>query len=499
METSTTRLGAVLRTAEARLRVRWRLQLAGLLLGSTAACAAAGVLLHRLGSAAPTASALLTLALVLGLVGTGLALGRQWLAWEGGAQATARLLDQRAGLREELNSALWLGRQTSPSEWVEAQALRAGETAARLDLARLLPVWPTPARLSGVLGGVLLAAGMAAWPLPRGVGPPAAASPGLASLPSPLARISDRLVRELPGPVAEQLRQELAQLDQSAATPVQKQAALAAAREAIAQEQLRVAALRARLLEEAGRLDASLPLGAVATALREGDAGSAVGQLRELSAGPASAPADNPSETAAHARSALRRLSAGGLLDAAGGISDAAARLQRVAWELDQIERMNRVGVAPEQGAAAGQAGVSQAEARVGETSGSGEALQREGSRSTGGAPRDREAVAQPRASTGTQGGRAGNPVGAAPAEPALGAAATPLEVTLRREAIARGSDGQDPAPDWFYRASRQQQSQLARTGDAGLAHYAQAGDTGPEPIALRHRRLVREYFSRQP
>ena len=54
-------------------------------------------------------------------------------------QETAALIDHKAGLRDEMKTALWFIRNPKPSQWIEAQIGRAASTTATLDVKGLYP------------------------------------------------------------------------------------------------------------------------------------------------------------------------------------------------------------------------------------------------------------------------------------------------------------------------------------------------------------------------
>ncbi|MEM8756536.1 MAG: hypothetical protein AAGF47_01985 [Planctomycetota bacterium] len=149
-------------------RAWWRVFASRSLAAGTAGLtiALAALLLWRLLSTLMVSPATLAgwwlaygVAAVLGVLG-----GLSWAAWrvQRGA-AMARLVDDRAGLRESLSTALCV--EDQPDAWSRAAVEQAGRTAAGVDLTQALPIEP-PRHWAAPVAAVIVAAGAILLPAP---------------------------------------------------------------------------------------------------------------------------------------------------------------------------------------------------------------------------------------------------------------------------------------------------------------------------------------------
>jgi hypothetical protein len=471
-------------------------------------------LLHVLGDRAAPATALAALVAVLVWIGCGALLLRSFLGRRFDLGRAAARIDGRAALRDEVQTAAWFisdgGRQrAAQAPWVDAQLTRAAATVARLDIPALLPIRFERLTVAGGIGIVFLLA--LAWTLPRLLSP----ADALASRESTEASVSAREVQSLRELIAQttdpatadKLRQALKSIERPDASDDEKQRALAAAEEAVEQRNLQAASAREGLFRAAQRLQGRAGMEEVAKALQEGDARKAAEMLQQSTgAGPTGGPPSRDTDPHANEKDLERMLETA----ARSGESDhgeaasvaaheAIDRLKQIAEQLDSQAELARaaqtlqqmqLAVAQRSQMAAGRFSQEAAQNSTAAPS-TGETVM------PGGKMFRSAAVAQAnKPSSQQEGSKTGNALGDSEAEAVLGNKITPLAVQLKRESVAGEQDAaSQEGRTWFYAQSKEQTSVLESRAVEAKARYAQADTAGGEGIALRHRRIVKDYF----
>ncbi|PWT72085.1 MAG: hypothetical protein C5B46_07260 [Proteobacteria bacterium] len=471
-------------------------------------------LLHVLGDRAAPASALAVLVAVLVWVASGALLLRGFLRWGFDVGRAAASIDSRAALRDEVQTAAWFigdgeRRRVAPAPWVDAQLSRAAATVARLDIPALLPIRFERRTLAGGIATVLMLT--LAWTLPPLLSP----ADALASRESAEASVNAReaqslreLIAQTTDPAtADKLREALKNVERPDASEEEKRRALAAAEEAVEQRNLQAASAREGLFQAGQRLQGRAGMEEVAKALHEGDARKAAEMLQQSTgAGPAGRPPSRDADAHATEKDLERLLDSAAKSGESGhgeatsvAAREAIDRLKQIAEQLESQAELARaaqtlqqmqLAVAQRSQMAAGRFSQEAAQNSTAAPS-TGDTVM------PGGKMFRSAAVAQANKPSGQQeGSKTGNALGDSEAEAVLGNKITPLAVQLKRESVA----GEQDAPSqegrtWFYAESKEQKSVLESRAVEATSRYAQADTAGGEGIALRHRRIVKDYF----
>jgi hypothetical protein len=475
--------------AAARLRVARGLRDAG-----TLGCLLFGLLaldqiLRALIAAPAVVDTLAPLLLLVASASAGL------FAWRLSRRVTlaeaAGAADARAGLKDELKSAYWLGERD-----VEArprQALvpllvrRAAVDAQRLDRRRLFPV-RLPASLTAALGLALLTAGLG-WFSPRiayptadgsALGPaPSAARAAAKSDPqtepdAPANAESAAVAPERSRAAWSALDKLAAELRDSADAEDLKRAI--AARDARRAAQLLAAARRR---EAAAALPAARPEGEQMNAqLAQGILERLQALVESASAGVLEARTDRPApaQQTAHLTEQLREEVSETQRDKGGRHSEGETHLN------DMLRAISRSSVGERQ-----------------VVQGDGELAQDHGRTSLGGGAMGRR-VGVSRAGAGDGERPQGNPGGETMSEPVLGARTERLQAQLQKVRVAGGEDArlEQGSEEDFYAATRAQAAQLDYRAIGVAPTVATEAVVAGEHAPLAYREAVKQYSLRQ-
>jgi len=503
-------LRSALTQVQRRMRLNRLMRVGAIGAGLALTGALAWILLERLGGRVPAASALVILLAILALVGLALLLVRALLQPRPALHSAAALADQRAGLKNELLSALWFAREPRASDWVEMQLQRAGRRAAGLQPARLVPL-----RLPGVGLGAL-ALGVLAL-VAALLTPPLGAGPTLgADVPAPEAL---KTLREMAAAMpqseaARELEQALEALERPDATPEERRKAMAQAQDAVDRMGLEAASAREELQKLSESLGSQPGMEQVAEALAKGDAARAAQLLdqmqkqnpsRDGAGGSDSEPVDaGPNEQSPEQALLEATQATGAQQDSAPSkesVQAAIDRLNEIAKELSASNYVNEAwqsvrGPQLEQYQQAGgmTAGryAEQTQASSMPSPGSGETPM------TGGTMARSAAVAQGDARTEQEGGtRMGDALGESQADPVLGKSEERLEAQLQQSAIESENRDESAGEErtWYYAESQQQKSLVSRREVQARTRFAQAEAGGNGGISIQHRQIVKDYF----
>lgn len=424
------------------------------------------------------------------------------------AQAAAAV-DARARLKDEVKTAYWLCAQGEASPFAQLQIARAARTVARLDARRLAPARaPRSWWTAGLLAVALSGTGFVVAPVSHSWETDAAEESGTGT-----AGDLRALLEEAPRDAAtEKLERALAALEARDAPLRERQRALAQAREAQDEINLRAVAAREAMSELASAMATREELQSAARALREGRAAEALELLHRMAGEERAAGADGEEQSAQtlredgefeasterasrELRSRNLKLSEDTLNRVLRNIQDAQAVLETqnrvnevrrrmenflvagsqrsplTAGQFDRRAATPNPTPAPETGSADLQGGTVFRQGAVARDDRQDEA--REGS-ITGAAEGHAEALA-------VEGDKTGR-----------------LEAKLKLETVQAGAEasGEVPAPTtWHYAATQSATAQTAFAEVRGRAQFSRAGVIGAESVPLRQRRLVKEYF----
>jgi hypothetical protein len=497
-----------------RLRLNHVLQALLLLVGLVLLVALAWRVLGVFNHAAPVAAAVTMLAAVMALIGVLLALGYRVAASAFGLQRAAAETDRRAGLRDEMLSALhFLGAQRN--DWIDAQLDRAASHAASIAPSRLVPLRVPAGMLGSVIAGAIMVFLVG---LISPLTPPARETAGEG--PAALTDDERRQVQALQALIAtaersaaaRKLEEALDALQRKDASDDEKRRALAQAEQAVEQSKLDAASTREGLYQLGQRLRNRQGMEEVAEALSQGAAGKAAELLERKAGRTAGEHAGAAADAAASQRAKKQELEkllqeaaqAGGKGDegpvpSSVAMKEAVDRLNKIASELEvqgsvssssRLLQQLQLSVAQRSTMSAGRfAQQSAQDSSPGPESGS--------TVMPGGRMFRSAAVAQEsERSEQQEGSKSGDAQGESEADPLLGQKAKPLEVQLRQEALRQEGEPEEKSSDaWFYAESKEQKSALEARAVQARAGFAQAQTTSPEAISIRHRQIVKEYF----
>jgi len=504
---------------ERRLRVNRNLDVLTRAAIAILAAAIATVLLRALTGSHPGVFGLSLAAtlFVLGcLVVAGVALLR--LQARGTLEETAAEADRRGALHDTLGSALWFTRQSDTSPWIPLLLDRAARLAAALDLVRLVPVVvPRGVRvvllLAVVLAGVSWMAPKLAAPREAVINDVTAERPEAEQI-AALRRLAEAAERRGDVTARSKLAQVLAALERPDASPEDKRSALDEAHEFAEQRMLDAATDRERLRQIADQLGGRAEFGEVAQALREGDAKGAAEALKKFAAAraeSADAHADVPPEGSlvpkegadlatlqeslqSLAQNPERNLTG----ETQGKVAKAVQNLEEIAKRLDGAAALNQarrkldavsMSMSRDSRLRAGRFG--QQQGAPGGTS------PETGAADIKGGTMYRQAAVAKEGEGQRDGGRTGDASGNAQGDPVLGDEVKRPDVKYQLETVRSESrEGPDSADAVFYSASRQGEAKTQYQLAPPQYRHAAEEAMSPERIALRHRSIVKRYFT---
>jgi hypothetical protein len=473
--------------AAARLCVARRLRDAGML-----GCALFGLLaLHQIVRAllpVPAVVAALTPLFILAALACAGA-----FAWRLSRRVTlaeaAGAADARAGLKDELKSAYWLGERNAEARARPALLpllmRRAAGDAQRLDARRLFPL-RVPSSMAAALGLALLTAALG-WFSPR-IAYPTAESSDYADAPPPgraPATPGPQAGREAPGdakslPVAsERERAAWSALDKLAAdlhggADAEDLKRAVAARDAQRAAQL-LAAIQRRETAAALQGPATRPEGEQMSAqLAQGILERLQSLMQSAGDSVLEARTDRPApvQHTAHLTEQLREEVSDAQRDQSGRHSEGETYLN------DMLRAISRSSIGERQ-----------------VVPGDGELAQDDGRTSLGGGAMGRR-VGVSRAGGGDGERPQGNPAGEAESEPVLGARTERLQAQLQKMRVEGGDDArsEEGSEESFYAATRAQAAQLdyraVHAGQTAGTEQVVAGEQAP----LAYREAVKQY-----
>jgi len=499
---------SVLSRVQLRLGLNRLLRVAAIGAGALLTLALTWRLLAWFDGRVPAAAALTILVAILALVGLAFLLVRALLVARPGLDNAANVADARAGLDNELLSALWFARERRPSRWMELQLERASRHAAALHPERLVPLRLSGAALAGLgLGALAL---LAVW-----FAPPLSPAPADDSMPG-AARVE--ALREMAAAMpqseaAQQLEQALRTLERPDATPEERREAIAQAQDAVDRMGLEAASKRDELQKLSEAVGNQPGMEEVADALAKGDAARAAQLLEQIAK-------QNPAEDGRRDAD-TEPVDAGGepsleqtLMEASqatGAQPDSAASRESVQAAIDRLNEIARELAASNYVNEAWQSvrgpQLEQYQQAGGMTAGryaeqtQASSTPSPGSSDTpmgGGTMARSAAVAQGDARSEQEGGtRMGQALGDTPADPVLGKSEERLEAQLKRSTIEtqEQDDALGEERTWYYSESQQQRSTVSRREVASRARFAQAEAGGNGGISIQHREIVKDYF----
>ena len=502
-------------TALSRIRARQRLnrivRVGALLLAVALVVLVTWRLLAWFGTLRPAASALVILLAILAVIALLFALGRSLLRSDGGLEGAAAEADRRAGLKNELLSALWFSRESAQSQWIGMQLERAARSAASIQPERLVPVRLPPAALAALaLGAIALAALWMAPPLEGGAG-----SAGNAALaPSGVQALREMVATMPDSATARQLEQALRTLERPDATPEERRQAIAQAQDAVDRMGMEAASRRDELQKLSEALGNQPGMEKVAEALARGDTERAAQLLEQIQqqtppkgskSDTDAEPVDGGPQSPSQEQALMEASQASGAQQDSApskeSVQAAIERLNEIARDLAASNYVNEAwqSVRGPQLEQYQQAGGMTAGRYAEQTQASSTPSPGGGETPMGGGTMARSAaVAQGDARTEQEGGtRMGKALGDSPADPVLGKSEERLEAQLKQSVIE--SEQRDDAPGeertWFYSESQQQNSVVSRREVQARARFAQAEAGSNGGISIQHRQIVKDYF----
>ena len=423
--------------------------------------------------------------------------------------------DARAGLDDTLKSALWFSRDAAPTPWIAMLLSRAAAAARSLDPARLIPfVVPRGLRVAAVSVIVLLVVARVAPALVPASDAIAASQAAAASRTDDVALLrdlADQAERAGDAATADKLRKLLAALQDPAASAADRQRALAAARAALDQRGLEAGASLESLRQLADNLGNRDDLREVAEALRQGDVAKAAEALKKVAAARGEK-SDEAAKTSVGAEKSIAeelkdaiQSSAPGAGEDKGGetqgkLAKAVQGLQELAQKLDVQQQANQAGrkldalsmsLSRQSALSAARYGQSQGVPNSGESPDTGNASIK------GGTLYRLGAVAKEKQAGQREGGRAGDSSGNNQGEPVVGDEIARIDAKYQLEALrGRDADAPDGPDEKFYAASRAGDAKTAFANVTPSYRHAAEEPMAAERIALRHRSIVKQYFS---
>ncbi|MCW5625405.1 MAG: hypothetical protein KIT73_11870 [Burkholderiales bacterium] len=415
-------------------------------------------------------------------------------------EIAAAVADREAGLRDLLTSALWLRRQPVPSGWAEVVEQRAAAAVLVLDPRRIVPfAMPSATKFAAGLAVLLVAA---LWFSPRLV----PAEPHAA-----MAADAATAVRELAAEAGRRGDAEAqARLEQivdaierpGSLSPDEQRRALADAQAAIERRNVEAAADWDKVRQVADALQGREGFESVTAALERHDVRAAAQALRDIAQARGAPSAAVPDDGVKAALQAAVESEQPAGNDAIDQFRRAAEGLEQLAERLDAQQRINQGGRSL---AALAESGAREAMSDVGRFRPPKTAPNPAGNPAPDGSNIDGTmarlgALDEERQFVKGVGGRAGDTSGDGDSEPLLGDAAAKIDVKYKRETVelpgAESRHEEADAESMFYAASRRGESKVMATDVAPVFRRVDEESPGRERIALRHRPIVRNYFT---
>lgn len=430
----------------------------------------------------------------------------------------AGVIDAGGRLKDELKSAYWFVVSGEISSFAEAQVGRAATTARRLDPAGLVPA-RIPRNLV-LAGGLAVLLGLTASLVPRI--PNARESRLMESRheqgesPARLRAMLEDAPRE---PAVDDMIQALAALERENASRESLQRALAQARDAADEANLRAVAARdamarisramkahptlsraAQALEEGRTREAMQLLDALAGEQREGAAATDGNEIRAAPAGStdtAVAPtAEDLARDLEQTNAAVDKDTVSKLLKS---VEDAQNAIEAQSRVIQARRRMEDFLVAASQASAlvANRFGTGTAAPNATPAPETGNADLRGGTMFRNGAVARGDREEEPQ-----EGSQTGSASGHSAALAVQGARTERLDAKLKLETVRspeasgdKNEDGREQS-GWFYQPSRAEAAS-ASFAEARAGSYAAAVAMSPQRIPMRQQRLVKDYFIR--
>jgi hypothetical protein len=400
------------------------------------------------------------------------------------AQA-AGVVDTQAQLKDELKTAYWLATRDAETPFAALQIERAARTSSGIDPARVVPTRFPQSAWSALLLGVLMIL-TALWQ------PPSAHSwygPHALSRASPDARA---LLDGTQDPSARELSEALAVLEDETASLQAREQALAQARQAQDEIDLRAAAARDTLARLAGAMAGREDTRQAGEALAQGRTAEALEMLEQLAGETALEPAQG-NELKSDVQQADVKVNQEALQQVLKDIQDAQSAVDTQSRTAQVRRRMENFLVAATQGrsltaARFGNQASTPAATPAPETGNAdlqGGSMFRQGAVARGEDPSESQ-----------EGAKTGAASGDAEALPLEGVRTERLEAKLKRERVAAADDGtESESEEWIYKPTQGSGAQTRFSDARGLERFAEAGAPERERIPLGQRQLVRDYF----
>ena len=463
----------------------------------------------------------------LAVIAAAAALLAAFLLWSqrGGSRLAraAGVADARADLHDELKTAYWfLGQGRDDSPWIDLQLARAAETAAGLDLRRLVPAI-FPRRLWVALGFFVILGALSLVPLEGPLLTLASASDSTAlgeGQAAQLEAIRDLVegAEELEG---DEESEALAQLEETlkelAAEQLTVEELLRDLREAqhiLEEGNLEMNALQEALAELAQEFDESSLLGEVSEAMEEEDLDLASELMRELAENLSelteeeaaelmaqlseAAMSDLPSleELLESLQEAAEAMESREMGDAREALEEASERMREMARRQEAQEGRNEASrrmQAMEQTTTEQTTGMQQLLGLQ-----QGEAGGEKGAEAGLAMPSDEVQLSGGGNESENPSGPPGHATGAPTGSEQQFGAPTTLEVQLAMEIIddPEPDPEEEPDPDDVFRgASRQETSALQYRDVRARSSYAAGSALSVDRVPWRYRSLVKRYF----
>ncbi len=438
----------------------------------------------------------------------------------GTREEAASEADLRGSLHDTLASALWFSKQGDASPWIPLLMARAAKMAASLDPARLVPiVAPRGVRSFVVLA---LALGAFSWIAPR-LAPSGdavaddttAARQAAAERIAELRRLAEEAGERGDSVAKAKLEKVLAALERPGASDNEKRQALDQARQLTEQRALEAATDRERLRQLADQLSGRAEFGEVAEALRAGDAKGAAEALKKVASSrgeavatrdPTEADGPKPPGDASLVESLQESLQSAAQNqdrdvngETQGKIAKAVQNLEEIAKRLDGASALNQARRKLDAVSMSMERESRLRAGRFGQQEGTPNAQSAEtGAANIKGGTMYRQAAVAKEAEGQRDGGRTGDASGNAQGDPVLGDEVKRPEAKYRLETVkSEARDGEDAGDDVFYAASRQGEAKTQyRAAPPPQYRHAAEEAMSPERIALRHRPIVKRYFT---
>ena len=427
--------------------------------------------------------------------------------------------DSRGGFDDTLKSALWFSRGAAQSPWTDSLIARAAGIARGLDPVRLIP-FTRPRGIGVAVAAVVVLLVLSRF-APALVPAPAALAAGASGAAVSAGADQIGLLRELAGladragdaATAAKLRQVVAALQDPGASIADRQRALAEARAALDQRGLETGASLEALRQLADNLGNRDDMREVADALRQGDVAKAAEALEKVAVARGEKPmandkagvkSDTETSVAEDLKDAIQSTTPGAGDDKGGEtqgkLSKAVRGLQELAQKLDVQQRANQAGRKLDSVATSLSRQSTVNAARFGQSAGapnSGDSPDTGNAGIKGGTMYRLGAVAKEKQAGQREGGRVGDASGDNQGEPVVGDEISRIDAKYQLEGVrGRDADAPDGPDEKFYAASRAGDAKTAFAAVTPSYRHAAEEPMAAERIALRHRSIVKQYFS---